>query len=353
MSTPLSEPLSPEKGNPAPPPDAPLPTLGHIDSYWAPPEGGTVTAHSGKPLPADLVYLGKPPEEIGAVRTAFSTIRKDSGPDRGWPRRIGFGVAIAALLVLFSAGGCAPLGVPKENILFMGFWAVAALVGSYFAFGPRNSTTYVGEQGVSEYLYKGKSQYPTASFMQFSAVTDLTVGFTDHYTRGIYTHTDYAYNFTKMEDAGKPGAKFAITGSFRRSGSAPPKNEHYHYGISAERAYSTYRLPLCRALLEEGKSVAFRVVGQGALLVSAEGLKLAFKKEEIIPKEEIGGLNIAQGTVTITRKGATKGILGIGASGVYSFSYSSLSNARLFFALLSEVIGQTKPQETIDIANSR
>jgi hypothetical protein len=69
-------------------------------------------------------------------------------------------------------------------------------------------------------------------------------------------------------------------------------------------------------------------------------------KTEEIPYEEIGGLTIKSGIITISKVGAKKGFLGIGKEGVYSFPYASLGNARLFLALLAGVIGQEVPEES-------
>ncbi len=49
--------------------------------------------------------------------------------------------------------------------------------------------------------------------------------------------------------------------------------------------------------------------------------------------------------VTISRRDAKKGFLGMGADGIYTFPYAGLGNAQLFLSMLSIASKMTETQE--------
>ena len=63
-------------------------------------------------------------------------------------------------------------------------------------------------------------------------------------------------------------------------------------------------------------------------------------REDTMHRDEIGTITVEQGQVMVARKGAKAGFLGVGSHGVFKFPYASLSNARLFFALLGQAFAE-------------
>jgi hypothetical protein len=57
-----------------------------------------------------------------------------------------------------------------------------------------------------------------------------------------------------------------------------------------------------------------------------------------IPYQDLEDIEAVNGEIRIKEKGGHNGFLGIGQKGIFSFSYSEMYNAKLFFALLQQKI---------------
>jgi hypothetical protein len=55
--------------------------------------------------------------------------------------------------------------------------------------------------------------------------------------------------------------------------------------------------------------------------------------------QEIARVTVKQGVITLRRTDAKSGFFGIGSSGIFSFDYAGLGNARLFCFLLDHLVG--------------
>lgn len=332
---------------PPPLPDAPLPTLGTLSSRWQPPADAerAITTHTGAPLPPNLVYLGSPPEEIGAVRTAYSNITSEKGIDGQVGKRLGGaggGFALGVVLVLYVGFRGGTSWMPGGLIPWCIIAGVIGAIIGYIASKPKYETNYVGEQGVASYQYGDKNQHiKSAGIFPFERGAALNVAQTNRHYRGTYQGTDYA--FVWKDAAGKP--VHTVKGSHKSKEGLPPGEHHFYFAAAAERAWSLYLLPELRARAWHGQSVTFPITGKGALTVSRDGINIHIGgKDEFVPRNNIGNLAIKAGQVTIARKDFKAGVLGFGKDGIYSFPYASLSNARLFLALVAEVVEQDAPQ---------
>ncbi len=338
-----------------PPPitDAPLPVLGHLPSRWEPPTDDSVTLHSGDPLPENRTYLAGPVIEIGKVLSAHSNMHGDKGAEAQTAKRIGSAIggfflgaiavwAIGAKIRLWYLNDAPPIALVIGAV-------IGAIIG-YIASKPKYETSYVGEDGIASYKYGGRdSTIGKSDVFLFSRGDVLQTQQTQNYHNGVYTGTSYSFVWNNA--AGKP--EHTIQGAFQHKEGNPPTEDAYWYGVAAENAWSRAKLPLLRQKLANGETVFFPVKGKGAVGVSKQGLTIQIGgKQEAVPLDAIGNLGIDKGEVTISRVGAKKGFLGIGADGVYKFPYGGLGNARLFLGLLAEVSGQAEPQEgdTPDVA---
>ena len=80
----------------------PLPVLGHLPSRWEPSSDGSVTTHSGFPLPPNRLYLAGAPKSIGQVLSASSSMDGTKGAEAQTMKRIGssvLGFIIGAVVV--------------------------------------------------------------------------------------------------------------------------------------------------------------------------------------------------------------------------------------------------------------
>ncbi len=275
-------------GSPAPP----LPVLGSLQSRWSPPADGTVTTHSGAPLPADLFYIAAPPtDDIGVVVSAYSTVRANKGGDKGILRRIG-SVLVGAWLgiVVIAFGGSQLFGIPDTATLYI----TAVLVGGIPGFllsAPENGTTYVCQTGAIKYIWGGKDNpLKGEKWFRYSEATDLLVSQTRHYTNGIYTGTEWSFLWRRREPETKKFQEmFRLGGRFYRSKGPADNDETFHFGTALEAAYSKFHLARSREILASGGSVPFSVGMNGMLAVSAKGLQVSFgSKQEFISRSRSG-----------------------------------------------------------------
>jgi hypothetical protein len=58
-----------------------------------------------------------------------------------------------------------------------------------------------------------------------------------------------------------------------------------------------------------------------------------------IKVEELGGISLSGGELTVRHKDAKPGFLGFGRSGIFTFTYASIANARVFFLALEKLMG--------------
>ena len=58
-----------------------------------------------------------------------------------------------------------------------------------------------------------------------------------------------------------------------------------------------------------------------------------------IKVEEVGGISLNGGQLTVRHKDAKPGFLGFGRSGIFTFTCASLANARVFFLALEKLMG--------------
>lgn len=347
MSDTTPEIPSTETGSAGTLPDAPLPVLGHLPSRWEPPQDAEprITTHAGEPLSPTFLYLAAPPPEIGSVRSVFSTIHIEKGIEAQVMKRIGgiIGGFILGAGVVWVIG--AKVGLWFFSHIPITPLVVGGLIGSiigFFSSKPNYLTSYVGESGLASFKY-GNRRNPIAKaeIFPFDQGAVLHTEQTRTYTNGVYNGTTYKYTWKDIANK----TIYSINGQHNSKEGTPPLTDPYYFALAAEQAWSRYRFGHYLEKIQRGESVAFPVQGKGAVLVSLQGLQLQFGgKNEMIGTDEIGGLGIDKGQVTITRVGAKKGVLGIGKEGIYTFPYASLGNASLFLATLSQVIGQEAPK---------
>lgn len=320
---------------PEPQTDAPLPVLGMVSSQWTPPLDGTVTMHTGEPLPPGRVFLAPPPAEIGELFSAGSNMDAEKGADGQTGKRIlsagGGLLAGMAIVLIISLRGRISFDLTMGII----FYSLAGIVGAVVGFilaRPRYETSFVGANGIASFEYAGANKpMKNVKVFTFDRAATLNTTMTRNYTNGAYTGTSYEHNW--LDAAGRTAHK--ITGTFHNQDGNPPGDDPYWFANAAEFAWSNYQLPVMIDAVNRGEAVMFPVRGKGAVGVSLGGLLVEMGgKHEVMPHAEIGDFGIKNGEVTIARRDAKKGFLGMGADGIFKFPYAGLGNAQLFLKLL-------------------
>jgi hypothetical protein len=319
----------------APAPDAsafaPAPQLGTVPRDWSPDNEGII-GHAGQPLTDEWVFPVSPPPEIGPIRTAGTTVRAHTTTaQRTMPRIKGFfgGAALgAAVIFLLSRKIDRAFGHPYAYVIGIMVGALIGLVKS----AHRLTCTFVGAEGVASFLLDARTYaVKSRQGMLFRGAAVLRVKQTHHYVNGSYSSTDY--EFAWQDAAGVK--RFEVKGRYSDKNGTPSADSSFYFAQAAEAAWTDYMLAASTERLARGESVRFPLKGANYVEVGPQILELRVgSKSDRMERDDIGTINVELGEVIVSRKDAKAGFLGMGAQGIFKFSYGDLANARLFFALL-------------------
>jgi hypothetical protein len=305
-------------------------------SRWTPP--ADVVAHTGEPVPADALFFVAPPPEIGEIYSAYSGIQgeKRAGSGLGSMIKIALvaliGVAIGAFL-LGALSGWLPAAMAVGGVL------LGAAFG-YFMFrseAKKNNVSYTGSLGIARFWYDNDAtKREKGEIFLFANAVELRTGQTRHYTNGIYSGTEYFFTWT-----GRDGKQvFRLGGRYSSQKGTPKPHDPFYYARAAELAWSRYLLQFVNAELERSGAFRFNLRGNNCVVAGPGFLDLYMGGQQIrCPVDEIDKMEMNQGVITVRRKDAKSGFLGIGSTGIFRFTYSELANGRVFLMLLDQLVG--------------
>jgi hypothetical protein len=292
--------------------------------------------HGGGPLPGDSDFFADPPEAIGPVLSAHTTLTARKQPWRSGGRLILAGiVGLAGLLV---GAVIVVLATPRGDFWQILWPTVGSLLGVGIAYGVTRFShvcTYVGRDGVAKFTCSGsRDRVKDAGTFLFRDALELRTGQTVRYVNGVYQGTDYSFTWTDV--GGRP--RHVIGGTFRNQKGPPVTTDLYHYGRAAEMAWTAYLLTQVKRQMALAGSVAFNLKNGHTLRVAPGKLILQMGGEPVEwNAEEIGGVLLDKGVVKVKRADAQEGWFS--ATGVVKFPFDSLANARLFFHLVDKFLG--------------
>lgn len=302
--------------------------LGLEDTTWAPPPG--VTRHAGVPTEPDADFFADPPEEIGEVLSAESTLKTTKRPWKATSRFVLAGLigwCGAMLLPLFGVQETA-----WEVVLFL---LIALIVWYLTRFD--HTCSFVGKNGLARFRCRdGRTRLATSEVFLFEEAQELRTSQTRHYHNGVYTGTQY--NFIWTDGGGKK--RFKLSGTYRGEKAPPKPKDPFHLAASAEIAWSVYLLDRSSKELEERGAIRFPLKG-GDWLDLGPGFLTVCRKGEIhkLTADVIGDIAVDQGVVKIKRLDAKEGWFS--STGVYKFGYDTMANFHLFGMLYSRLVGLT------------
>jgi hypothetical protein len=299
-------------------------------------DGGPVPNHGGEQLPADVDFFAPPPQEIGALVTAYSTLRQPVQPKTAGTRAaIAGGVALVCAAIVLMIVAAAQ---PREKFFFV-FWPVvvgglAALI-AILATRFKHRCTYVGREGLARFQCAGdRDRVSMPEFFLFRDAAEVRTGQTRRYVNGVYQGTDFT--FTWSDVAGR--TRHVIRGTYKAEKGNPGSTDPYHFGRSAEIAFTMSLLPEVFRRLDMGGDVRFNVSG-GRYVRLGPGYMIiqAGSQEEQWDARDINGVQVHQGVVYIRRRDAKEGWFS--SKGVFKFDFAALANAQLFIYLVEKVVG--------------
>jgi hypothetical protein len=299
----------------------------------APPE---VRNHNGDPLPDDLEFFAPAPPEIGPVLTASSTLRRGVRP-RPAAFRAGLAMLVGGAALIVTALLVAAAR-PRDAVPYV-FWpsvvGLLAVCIVLLATRFRHHCGYVGRAGVARFSCAGDTDRLTrAEVFLFRDAAELRTSQVRQYVNGAYTGTDYAFTWTDV--AGQK--RYVFRGRYRSAEGTPKAKDPFHFGRSAEMAWSGYLLGGAFRQLDMGGAVLFLLNSGNWIRLTRSGLLFHFGgKEEEWDARDLAGVGVDAGVVRVKRHDAREGWFS--SSGVLKFDFQSLGNAQLFFFLVERVLG--------------
>jgi hypothetical protein len=306
----------------------------YADTSWTPPD--TVTTHGDTRIDPTLDFFAPPPEEIGRVLSANSTLKKRAEP---WSpgARYGLAVLVASLAGVAAAVGLA-LVAPEEPVIFAGGGLVLGAVGFLIVLLTTTfsgTCDYVGTEGVARFKCSGGRENVTRELFPFEAATELRTTQVRRYVNGVYQGTTYSFNWTDSNGR----QRYAISGTHGAQNGMPPPRDAYQYAAAAELAWSNYLLRFVEAQLKEHGAIYFSLGGNDWVSVAPKQLELSVRGQTTTcSTSEIGSIQLQQGLFTVKRTDAKEGWFS--SSGVFKFNYNALANARLFAFVLEKLVGK-------------
>jgi hypothetical protein len=311
-------------------------------NFWQP--CPHLKTHAGNKLTPDAQFFFPPPIIIGEIVSASTTLSIESKPMN----------EIVRMLLIFSTGIILQLTIGETILSLIGGTAIGAIIWYFTRF--HHSCSYVGTNGIIEYKLTGsRSALPKKSLLIFDDVNNLYTRTTNNYTNGIYTGTDYSYEWIK-----KDGENYCIRGKHYGFLGTPRAKNHWHFVNSAESAWSAYLLyalgnqihqsgyiefPIPRRLSFSGSLCAIRV-GEGFLefvthmdgeemVVERGGLKIRTNKDTArrVLARDMRDVSLDAGVFYFKHKDSRWW----SGKGKYSFEYADIPNAQLFVICLSQI----------------
>jgi hypothetical protein len=131
-----------------------------------------------------------------------------------------------------------------------------------------------------------------------------------------------------------------LGGSSYNAMDRPTNDDPYHFALAAETAWSKYMLDAVNQELKRTGSYRFNLKGSNYVMTGPGFIDLSIGGQKVrCMVDEIAKVELIQGVVSVRRKDAEDGLLGIGSTGTFKFNYSDLANGRVFMMLLDQLVG--------------
>jgi hypothetical protein len=319
-----------------PPREDDLPVVERVEPPTLEAADEEINNHAGDPIPGDADFFVDPPQEIGPLLSAYTTLRQGKRP---WPMWLRVFLSLCFGFLGLLIGGAIDLCAGVKSPFWLVVWPLVGLavgiLSGVVVSSFTHTCTYVGRDGVAHFVCSGRrDNITTNEVFCFRDATDLRTSQTRHYKNGVYQHTAYSYTWTDV--GGRK--RFQITGNHKNEAGNPPTTDHYQFARATEIAWTMYLMDQVQRELQLSGGVKFQLgksnwirVGQGKLTFVLRGA------EEEWDAQEVGGVIVDNGVVKIKRTDAQEGWFS--SSGVVKFSFDTLGNAQLFFHLLDKLIG--------------
>ncbi len=302
-----------------------------------------VPDHSGRPFRSDADLFVPPPPEIGLLISAGTTLTHGMKPYRIETRLLAC-LGIANLAVLRGIALTLLFGWrhPVWLSICFGLLPIGAVILVWIATRFSHQVTYVGTRGLARYCCRGRrDNVVEREVLLFEEADAVHTALTHRYTKNGYQGSDYSYAWSS------PGGRklFRISGTYHSEKEPPPSQDLFHFGESADVAWSLHLLDAVQERLE-GEGVEFYLEDRDSIRVSPGLLRFRLGGHQSeCPIEDLGETSLKGGVLKLRRHDAQVGWFS--SKGIYEVKLGQLGNSRLFLFLLRTVVafGSTRAAE--------
>jgi hypothetical protein len=285
-------------------------------------------------------FFMPPPATIGKIISAHSNI--DLTKPHPSPLLNGSAIAIFALFAAMFGDLLITKISGNNPTIGTGRVLVSALCGSialWVGFAklvvfPRCS--YVGDKGIAEFKQTSNSiQKIKPNIILFKDVDSLFAQITRSYYNGIYSGTSYEYKWGIGDRILR-----TFSGYFYSWNNIPNANHHWHFINAAESAWTFYlwekaqqeytRKGYVEFRMSKHAGTKFQVVRVGAGWMEFESQKAGATRVSLSDMKQ---MSLADGGFSFVHKDAKW----LSSHGKFYFSYSSISNGRLFLICMEKI----------------
>jgi hypothetical protein len=298
---------------------------------WMP--NPSMLAHEGTPVsqrPQDIEFFAAPPPELGEIWTISSTLTRSKQPPAPALKYV---LVAAIMLVTLVLGALAWMATP----VFFFFFLAGGIFLSIWLYGSLSFThqcSFVGENGIALYRIKGSRSTPVwEEKLLFRDVGSLYTQQTRHYYNGVYTGTEFTFQFARYQDQ-----PYKLAGRYHDDKRWSKANDLYFYARSAEHAWTSYFMGYVNDQFNRFGYVEFAMAGNPKAVRVGEGYLEFMSKDNTtayVAVADMRKISLNNGMFYFEHKDSTwwQG------KGKYSFAYGTLPNARAFLICLDKLAG--------------
>jgi hypothetical protein len=289
--------------------------------------------HAGSPIsesPQDIEFFAAPPPDIGNILSVSTTLNRKKHP---FPAALKIIFSVLTLLVFLVLGLLMWQGSPTLFCVMLAIGGGLAFL-LYTALSFNHQCSFVGEQGVALYRLSGSRSAPIKEEkLLFRDAANLYVQQTRHYYNGVYTGTEYNYQFQKPQD--KP---HRISGRYKDNKKWSPANDLWFFAKAAEDSWTSYLLEFVNQQLQQYGYIEFAIGGNPRAVRVGDGYLEFVSKDETtaaVAVADMKKISLNNGFFYFEHKDSTwwQG------KGKYSFAYGGLPNANAFLICLDKLAG--------------
>ena len=311
-------------------------------NVWLPPPG--VTGHAGEPIPPESNFFVPPPPEIGAVKSAHTSLKAGVKPKSQATRLklvalwLGVGLVIGFLGRVLLGGLRRP-----EDLLSLSWVPVGAIFGVIFGFASwlmtrfKHNCSFVGTEGSVEIACKGTPEnITTVKPFFFKGVVAVSTSVIHVHKSKRYVHTAFCYSWYPADSE---RASYEISGRHYAEAGNPPPGHPFNLARALENTWYAHLIPRADAELAQRGNITFYMGDNRWARLGRSFLEIVDKAGKVSRCEsaEIALARLYNGMFTLTRKDSKSGFFG--PTGVFVFEFGKMHNGRLFLIAFESLLG--------------